>query len=405
MEGILLPLALILIAAELGALVSERLGMTRVAGQIAAGLIVGPSVLGLVQDETVFQTLAGVGALCILAIAGLETDLVAMRSVGRPAILTAIGGVILPFVGGAVLVHALGYDLRASLFCGAILTATSVGISAAALRELNLGQSRTGSTIMGAAIIDDVLGLMVLGLVVAETGTGSAPLQQFGAMTAVLVGAGVGIWLFRSRLVAVLHHLHLRGGGPAAMLGGVLLLAWVFQSLGGLAGITGAYVAGVAIAGSHVAGGLRDRLVHAGEALFVPVFLVTIGLSADLRTVPAVAPVTIALLVVAILGKLIGGGIGARVGGLGGHASLGVGIGMIARGEVALVAATLGLSSGAIDSGLYSAVVVVALATTIVTPIALSLWARRPTLAGLVPDAGSGLPIGRMPALQRADPE
>ena len=406
MEGILLPLALILLAAEFGAVVSERFGLTRVAGQIAAGLIIGPSLLGLVHDDAVFQMLAGVGALCILAIAGLETDLAALRSVGRAAILTAIGGVLLPFAAGAALVHAFGYDIRASLFCGAILTATSVGISAAALGELGLVRSRTGSTILGAAVIDDVIGLVVLGVVVAGTGTGTAPLQQFGAMAAVLAGAGVGVWLLRARLVALFHQLHLRGGGPAAMLGGVLLLAWLFQSVGGLAGITGAYLAGLAIAGSHVADRLRDRFVHAGETLFVPVFLVAIGLSADLRTVPAVAPVALGLLVVAVLGKLIGGGVGARLGGLDSHASLGVGIGMIARGEVALVAATLGRASGAIDDGLYAACILVALGTTVITPIFLSVWARRPSLAGFAIER-TGVVGGAVPvtAMTTADAE
>lgn len=409
MDGILLPLALILLAAELGAFVSDRLGVTRVAGQIAAGLVIGPSLLGLVSDGETIRVLAGVGALCILAVAGLETDLVALRGVGRPAVLTALGGVILPFAGGALVVHWLGYDLRAALFCGAILTATSVGISAAALRELGLVRSRTGSTILGAAVLDDILGLVVLGLVVAEsgsgTGAGTNPLRQLGAMAVVLTAAGLGFWLLRGHLVTILHQLHLRGGGGAALLGLALVLAWAFQAVGGLAGITGAYLAGVAVAGSHVADGLRNRLMHAGETLFVPVFLVAIGLSADLHAIPAVAPAAFALLAMAVLGKLVGAGLGARLGGLGGHSSLGVGIGMIARGEVALVAAAIGRTSGAIDAGLYSAVVLVALGTTVLTPVLLAVWASRPSLAGLVPDGASGLPVVRRAVLSGLDAE
>ena len=407
MDGILLPLALILLAAELGAFVSDRLGVTRVAGQIGAGLLIGPSVFGLVGDGETIRLLAGVGALCILAVAGLETDLVALRSVGRPAALTALGGVILPFAGGALVLHWLGYDLRAALFCGAILTATSVGISAAALGELHLLRSRTGSTILGAAVLDDILGLVVLGLVVAESGSGAGadPLRQLGAMAIVLTAAGLGFWLLRGHLVTILHQLHLRGGGGAALLGLVLVLAWAFQAVGGLAGITGAYLAGLAVAGSHVADGLRNRLTQAGETLFVPVFLVAIGLSADLHALPLVAPAALALLAVAVLGKLIGAGLGARLGGLGGHSSLGVGIGMIARGEVALVAAAIGRTSGAIDAGLYAAVVLVALGTTVLTPVLLAVWSSRPSLAGLVPDGASGLPVVGRAVLSGLDPE
>ncbi len=184
MERALLGIALILIAAEVGGFVSDRLRLTRVAGQIGAGLLIGPSVLGLVQIDGQLGLLSSVGALVVLAIAGLETDIAGLRSVGRPALLAALGGVILPFILGAGVAHAFGYSDAAALFAGAILTATSVGISAAALRELGLGRSRAGTTILGAAVIDDVLALAVLALVIAAaTRSGSSPLAQLGAMT------------------------------------------------------------------------------------------------------------------------------------------------------------------------------------------------------------------------------
>lgn len=402
MHEFLLPLALVLIAAEIGGFISDRLGLTRIAGQIVAGLAIGPSVLGAVALDGNLGLLASVGALTVLAIAGLETDLSAIRDVGRPAMYAAVGGVALPFALGTAVVSMLGYDLPAALFAGAILTATSVGVSAATLRELGLGRSRAGSTILGAAVIDDILGLMVLGLVIASTtgATSGAPVAQFAAMFGVLIGSGVAVWFLRIHLVSLLHQLHLRGGGLAGLVGLMLVLAWVFQHWGGLAGITGAYVAGVAIAGSHVADGLRDRLVHAGEAFVVPVFLVGIGLSVNLRANPDVLAPMVALLVVAIVGKLVGSGLGARLGGMNAHASLGVGIGMIARGEVALVAATLGLTSGIIDEGLYAASVVMALATTILTPVLLSVWASRPTFAGLRTDGSMPpLPVSALTSL------
>ena len=169
MSDVLLPLAIVLIAAELGAAVAHAIGMPRVVGQIAAGIALGPSLLGVVTDGPQVAMLAGVGALAILATAGLETNVEAMRRVGRPAFLAAVGGVIVPFIAGTGVALAFGLDQRASLFCGAILTATSVGITAATLQELGLLGGRAGLTILGAAVIDDVLGLMVLAVVVAET--------------------------------------------------------------------------------------------------------------------------------------------------------------------------------------------------------------------------------------------
>lgn len=400
MEDVLLPLALILLASEAGGFLTGRLGLTRVAGQIGAGLVLGPSLLGVVTDGPTIRVLSGVGALCILAVAGLETDLRQLRSVGRPAMLAALGGVAVPMIGGSAIVHAFGYDARTSLFCGAVLTATSVGITAAALRELGRLGGPVGATILAAAVIDDVLGLAVLSLVVAETGDGGSPIWAITAMLVVLGGAAIGGRLVRDHLVTALDRLHVRGGGLAAMLGLAFATAWLFQSVGGLAGITGAYAAGVVVAGSPVAERLRGRLVHAGEALCVPVFFVAIGLSADVRTVATVAPAALALLAVAVAGKLVGSGLGARLGGLDRSDSVGVGIGMVARGEVALVAATIGRSVGAIDAGLYSALVLVALATTVLTPTGLALWAARPKLRGLV---GEPVVTSVAPAFGRVD--
>jgi len=237
--------------------------------------------------------------------------------------------------------------------------------------------------------------------------SGASPLLTILPMAVTLVISGLAIRLLGTRIAAAIGHLHLRGGGSAATVALVLAAAWAFQALGGLAGITGAYLAGFALAESPVAPKVRERLIHAGESFCVPVFFVAIGLAADLRTVGAVLPVALALLVVAVLGKLVGSGIGARLGGLDGRSSMLVGTGMIARGEVALVAASLGLQSGAIGAGLYAAVVLIALATTVITPIGLATWARwatprpDPSPSSVFP-MGSGEPmpdLGRVLAM------
>jgi Kef-type K+ transport system membrane component KefB len=390
-DDTLLRLALTLLAAEAGGVLSARLGLTRVVGQIAAGLLLGPSILGLVHDDTIVGLLAGVGALSLLAIAGLETNVRELRSVGRAATLAAVGGVAIPMGFGALFVSWLGYDMRAALFCGAVLTATSVGISVAALRELGLAGSRSGTTILGAAVLDDILGLVVLAIVVAETGVGGSPIGAIVPMAIVLAGSAFLAWRLGDRIAAILDRLHVHGGGTAAMVGLVLGAAWIFQSIGGLAGITGAYVAGLALAGSTAGERVRERLVHAGEALCVPIFFVAIGLSVDLRALSAAIPALIGLTTIAVAGKLVGCGLGARLGGLSGWQSIGVGVGMVARGEVALIAATIGRASGAIDPGLHAALVIMALATTVLSPIGLAIWARRPQLEVALPNGGPQL--------------
>ena len=402
MHDLALVLALILVGAEVGAAVAHVLGQPRVAGQIIAGIILGPSLLGIIQDSPTITALSDLGALAILAAAGLETNIKALRSVGFVALYAACGGVILPFIGGAALAVAAGFDIRASLFCGAILTATSVGITAAVLHEMNLLSGRAGTAILGAAVIDDILGLMILGLVIADTTVGSSPLTALVPMVATLVIAALALRWLPNHLSSIVERLHLRGGGLAATLGFILAVGWAFQTLGGLAAITGAYVAGLALAGSPLAEELKHGIGRAGEALLVPVFFVTIGLSADLRTVGPVLPFALALLLVAVLGKVIGSGLGALIGGLQGGAAGLVGIGMVARGEVALVAASLGLKSGAIDSKLFSAAILVALASTVITPVALGLWTRRPSIPLLSDVAADGaLALART----KADPK
>jgi Kef-type K+ transport system membrane component KefB len=373
----ILVLAVVLVAAEVGGLVAMALRLPRVTGQIAAGVLIGPSALGLVGDGPIVQFLAEIGALCILALAGLETDVATLRTVGRPALLAAVGGVLLPFAGGAGLAHAFGLDAHAALFVGAVLTATSVGISAATLHDLGLLRSRAGATIMGAAVADDVLGLIVLALVVADVQGSGSPVIAIAAMTAVGVGSLLVAVLLRGPLVRSLERLETVGGGLPGLVGLVLGAAWVYQALGGLAGITGAYFAGLLLADSEVGPRLRERLAHAGDAIGAPVFFVAIGLTADVRALGPALPLGLALLGAAIVGKLLGSGWGARIGGLPGRDATTVGIGMIARGEVALVAAATGVAAGAIDTGVYSALVLVALATTIVTPVLLAAWAGR----------------------------
>ena len=376
MNELIPTLAIVLLAAEAGALLAHLLGLPRVVGQIGAGIVLGPSLVGLVSPVGAVEGIAQLGALAILGIAGLETNLAAMRRVGKAAFMVACGGVVLPFVGGFELALAAGLDTTAALFVGAILTATSVGITAATLQEFGLMHTRAAVTILGAAIIDDVLGLIILSLVVSDAGANPNLLTALVPMGLTLLGVFFVLRWMPGHLGRAIEQLHLRGGGLAAMVGFVLAFAWIVQVYGGLAGITGAYVAGLALSGSSAAPRLRDGLIRAGEAFCVPVFFVAIGLAADLRAIGPVLPFALGLLAVAVLAKLAGSAAAASAAGMSARESGLVGIGMIARGEVALVAATVGLHAGAIAAGVYSAVVLVSIATTIITPLGIAAWSR-----------------------------
>jgi Kef-type K+ transport systems, membrane components len=203
-------LAIVLLAAEAGALLAHLVGLPRVVGQIGAGIVLGPSLAGLVSPSGTVEGIAQLGALAILGIAGLETNLAAMRRVGKAAFLVAMGGVIAPFVAGVGVAVAAGLDTTAALFVGAILTATSVGITAATLQELGLMHTRAAITILGAAIIDDVLGLVVLGVIVSETAAGSNLLATIIPMALTVLAVWLVLRWMPAHLGRAIEVLHLR---------------------------------------------------------------------------------------------------------------------------------------------------------------------------------------------------
>ena len=384
---LLISLALILLTAKMAGVISLRFGLPSVFGKLVVGLLLGPALLRLVTPSDALRAMADIGVVLLLFVAGLETDLVEMRRVGRAAFLTALGGVLLPFAAGAVLARFYGYEWLPAMFIGTILTATSVTISAHTLRELGQLQSRIGTTILGAAIIDDVLGVIALAVVTTLAGGGSlfAVVRLFIFLPAAVL---VGRWL----MPRVVHRLTQWQGDDAryaVILALVLASAWAAQELGGLAAITGAYLAGVLIGRTEMRERLSELTNFMGYAFFAPVFFVTVGMAvraADLRAAPAFA---LAMIVLAILTKVIGAGAGALVSRFNVSESMSVGVGMISRGEVALAIAAIGLSEAVIDQRAFSTSVVMTLATTLVTPVLLRATLARPApAAGIAPAPG-----------------
>lgn len=366
--NLLLPLAGILLGAKAAAQLSHRFGLPAVFGELLLGLVLGPSLLGILSPNATFQLLANIGVILLMFMAGLETDIVAMKEAGKASTLTAIGGVVLPLAAGLLIGQAFGLEWHHALFLGAVLTATSVSISAQTLRELGRLRSREGSTILGAAIIDDVLGVLVFALVMSLSG-GASILLTIGKMLLFFPIA----WFVGDKLVPVLvrweYRLHHREANLAMLLGLLLVYAWSAEALGSVAAITGAYLLGIVVA-RHAH---ESHIVHVGTAslgygFFIPVFFINIGLQANAAGLMAAPLLTVALVCVAIATKVVGGGVGAWLGGFKGREPLQIGIGMISRGEVALVIAGAGLANGLVTPDLFSVLIVVTLVTTLVTP-------------------------------------
>lgn len=378
--NILLLLAGVLVGAKVVAQLSYRLGLPAVFGELLFGLLIGPSVLGWLAPSETLNLLANIGVIVLMFMAGLETDTVAMRQVGKTSLLIAIGGVVLPLGGGLALGTAFGLEWQHALFLGTVLTATSVSISAQTLRELGQLRSREGTTILGAAVIDDVLGVIVFALALSLAGGGSL-LFTLGKMILFFPIA----WVIGNWVVPVLvrweGRLHHREASLALLLGLMLVYAWAADVLGSVATITGAYLLGIMVARhadeSHI---VHDGMAAVGYAFFIPIFFINIGLQAQASGLLAAPWFTGLLIVLAIASKVIGcGGVG-WLSGLSRRSALQVGCGMISRGEVALVIAGAGLTSGLLDSSLFSILVIVTLVTTLVTPPLLRLsYAGQPS--------------------------
>ncbi|MFI5225243.1 MAG: cation:proton antiporter [Candidatus Limnocylindrales bacterium] len=376
MNELVTTIGIILIASEIGGWAAHTVHIPRLVGQILAGIVLGPTVLGILLPDQTVVGLGELGAIAILGLAGLETNRRAIRSVGRVAFFTATGGVILPFIAGVALGLAVGLPAHAAAFTGAILTATSVGITARTLSELGIAGGRPAATILAAAVIDDILGLMVLAIIAGWAVPTVEPVLVLVPMVVTVLAAAVAMRYLPVHLDRGLDSLHLRGGGPAGAFGVVVIVACLVQSFGGLAGITGAYVAGLAFSDARLGPHVREHLERTVELIFAPAFFVSIGIAADLRAAGPILPFVLALIAVALLTKIVGCAVAARLAGMDGPEAGLVGVGMAARGEVALVAAALGLQVGAIDASLYAAVVVMAVVTTIATPIGMAAWYR-----------------------------
>jgi Kef-type K+ transport system membrane component KefB len=375
-EGWKIPFAMLVVfgTAKLMAELFERLGQPGLSGEILAGVLIGPSVLGWMAPSSFLDALSTLGTMFLLFRVGLEVKSSELLRVGGTATLVATLGVICPFALGWGIMTVYGQSMISSVFVGAAMVATSVGITAQVLSARGLLHELSSKIILAAAVIDDVQGLLVLA-VVSSVAKGKLQIAEITITTVLAVGFTVIVAKWGVKVVCIILpaiHRRLRVGEAEFILAMLFLFVLSLAAVWiGVAAIVGAFLAGMALAESV---SQRERyLVHGVAELLVPFFLVGIGMKVDLaifREWP-VLRLAILLLIAAAVTKFVGCGLGAIR--LGGTEAIRVGVGMIPRGEVGMVVAQLGLGMGAISPMIYSVVVFMSVATTMIAPPLIKL--------------------------------
>jgi len=383
---LLFSLAVLIAAAKLSGALARRLGQPAVLGELLAGLALGPTFLNLsslpmAQAPGLRESIHSMGQLGVLWLmfsAGMEIELADFRRAGRPAVWAGVVGVAAPVALGAGLGLAFHYPPEESLFLGLVLSATSVSISAQTLLELGALKSRVGTALLGAAVVDDILVIVLLSVLVAVVSGGGSlaglPVQ-LGSMVLVLaIVSALSLWAL-PHWAEWGRRLKVSQGMLALVLAGVLFIAWATEYYGGMAAVSGAFLAGIGLGRSHLREEIEAGLERIGYAFFVPLFLLDIGLQSNLRTLDAEGALFGGLLlIVAALSKVAGSGLGARAGGYSWRESMQLGTGMISRGEVGLIVAGVGVAEGMLEPGLFANVVLMVIGTTLMTPPLLR-WA------------------------------
>lgn len=378
---ILRDLAIIILAAKFMGLVAKKCKAPMVVGEIIAGLLIGPCLLKLVQPSDFISQMAEIGVILIMFSAGLETNLKELKKSGPVALLIACVGVLVPLIGGAVLYMAVhGFagpgtdEFFEALFIGCIMTATSVGITVETLREMGYLSDRVGQTIVSAAIIDDVIGIIVLTFVLGLKDPSSSigtTLFKTGAFLVLSLIFGYVVYLLVKKIDARYPHTRRI---PIIGLGLCFIMAYVAEKYFGIADITGAYIAGIILCNIRDASYIDRKVSINSYMIFAPVFFVSIGLKTDFSRIDSgMLLFSAAFVVVAMVTKVIGCGLTARCVKFHWIDCLKIGVGMMTRGEVALIITNKGLNLGVIDSSYFTAVILLIIISSISVPIFLKL--------------------------------
>lgn len=383
--SILKDLAIIIIAAKLFGILARKCKAPQVVGEIIAGLLIGPSILGLVDQSDFILQMAEIGVILLMFSAGLETDLKELMKTGPIAALIACAGVFIPLVLGA-LYYMVFYgfapwgsnEFYEAVFIGTILTATSVSITVQSLKEMGKLKGRVGTTILSAAIIDDVIGIIVLTFVIGFKNPDSKPSTVVvNTILFFVLAVGVGFISYKIFKWIDKRYPHTRRI-PIAGLAYCFIMSYVAEQYFGIADITGAYVAGIILCSINDSEYIERKIDINSYMLFGPVFFASIGLKTDLNDVTGgILLFAVGFVIVGLISKIIGCGLMARICRFKGNDALKIGVGMMTRGEVALIVAQKGLSMNLIDPVYFTAVILLIIVSSISTPIVLKFLYSR----------------------------
>lgn len=370
--GFIIHLFIILVTAGIGSFIAKKLGQPKLIGQIVGGIILGPSILSLIPQTIFIKNLAEIGVILLMFLAGLETDFEELKeSIGKSSKI-ALGGILAPFllgIGGMYLLRG-ELILNEALFVGVILTATSMGVTIQTLAELKELNSTFGMSILGAAVIDDILGILLLTVVMGVLGKATTSISflilKIGLFALLLLIIGKLLSQFILKNNQLLKKLKTK-----YLLAGALTLVFLFSIFAqefGIATIIGAYFIGLILSTTQLKEKLTYEVDKFGTSFFVPIFFVNIGLSIDLSMVSQYFVTTLVIVAIGIISKILGSYIGARFSGFKNRQSWRVGFSMIPRTEVSLIIATMGIKAGFIGPDIFSGVVLLVVVSIILSP-------------------------------------
>lgn len=383
----LFDLALILLSTKLLGLLTRKFKMPQVVGALLAGLILGPAMFNVLKETVFITDVSEIGVIVLMFIAGLETDVKELKKTGIASFIIAIIGVVVPLIGGFAVAYFFNKegvidssDVTASkflqnAFIGVILTATSVSITVETLKELGKLNTRAGNAILGAAVIDDILGIIALTLITSAADPSVNIFLVLLKIVGFFICAGVCGFIFY-KLFAKWIDIYKKDMRRFVIVAFVfcLLLSYFAETIFGVADITGAYIAGLLISNTQKTKYIASRFETLSYILLSPMFFASIGIKVELPSMTtAVIMFSVLLLIVAVATKVVGCGLGAKMCKFSNEEALQIGVGMVSRGEVALIVASKGASIGLMSNAIFGPIVIMVVATTILTPILLKL--------------------------------
>jgi monovalent cation:proton antiporter-2 (CPA2) family protein len=372
---LIFELAIILLASKIAGDISVKLGQPSVLGKLLIGIVLGPAMLGVVSETKTLEELSEIGVILLMFIAGLETDIDEFKRTGKASTLVGICGIIVPLLVGYFVGIIMHMTTIQALFLGLLLSATSVSISVQALKDLNKMKSREGTTILGAAVIDDVVVIVALAFLMSMTGGEVHLGMMIVKKVLFFAGAIFTAWKVVPWVLEKFAPLKV----SESIISAALIICFLFAYMAeitGVAAIIGAYIAGVAISRTNYKIEVFEKVETIGYSIFIPVFFTSIGVKVSFEGLSQNLGLISGLSFLAILTKLIGAAVGAKLASFNWRSSLGIGAAMVSRGEVALIIASIGMETKIINQELFAILVVVVLVTTIVTPPMMKYFFR-----------------------------